>query len=89
MRRFVLVTLLLGSFGFAGCFNPDRPSCSFVCSGSAPACPDQYECRADNYCHLIGNTDVCGFSDAATEPLDLSATPSDMLTATTDAGTTD
>lgn len=86
MRRFVLVTLL---FGFAGCFNPDKPSCSFVCAGSAPACPEDYECRADNYCHLIGNSDSCGFSDAATAPSDLSATPPDMVSTPIDFASQD
>ncbi len=79
MRRIVLATIVCGLFGFTGCFNPDKPSCSFVCSGTAPACPDDYECRADNYCHLIGNSDTCGFSDAAAAPLDLSATSADMV----------
>ena len=37
MRRLVLVTLLLT---FAGCFNPDKPVCSFVCAATTPACPD-------------------------------------------------
>jgi hypothetical protein len=90
MRRFVLVTLVLGfGFGFGGCFDPDKPSCSYVCAGSAPFCPADYECRADNYCHLVGTTDSCNFSDAAVAPQDLSATPSDMFTATTDAASHD
>ncbi len=63
----------------AGCFNPDKPTCSYVCADVDPKCPDDYECRADGYCHLIGTTDSCLFSDAAM-PLDLSVTvPSDMM----------
>lgn len=90
MRRFLLATLVFGfGLGFGGCFNPDKPTCSFVCAGAAPLCPDDYECRSDNYCHLKGTTDSCGFSDAAVAPQDLSATPSDMLTAAADSATHD
>ncbi len=62
----------------AGCFNPDKPTCSYVCADVDPKCPDDYECRPDGYCHLIGTTDSCLFSDAAT-PNDMAMTlPSDM-----------
>jgi hypothetical protein len=67
MSRLVLLcaTLLL-----AGCFNPDKPSCSYACADSDPRCPDSYECRSDGYCHLMGTTDTCNFSDASV-PLDM------------------
>ena len=63
--------------GFAGCFDPDQPTCSYICSESEPRCPDDYECRADNYCHLVGSTEACGFSDAAVVT-DFSAVSIDM-----------
>jgi hypothetical protein len=68
----------------SGCFNVDKPSCSYVCADVEPRCPDSYECRADGYCHLTGTTDVCLFSDAAM-PADMSvavSTPADMTPAT-------
>lgn len=68
MRALLLCTLLVA---VAGCFHPQKPSCSYVCGDSTPKCPDDYECRADGYCHLIGSTDACLFSDAAV-PLDMS-----------------
>jgi hypothetical protein len=82
--RALLMTLGLVAVAFAGggCFDPDRPVCSYVCSESEPRCPDEYECRSDNYCHLVGSTQACGFSDAAVAT-DLSVTvdmsqPSDL-----------
>jgi hypothetical protein len=75
MRRLLVVaTLALG----AGCFNPDKPTCSYVCSDTGPKCPEDYECRSDNYCHLVGTVGECGYSDAAV-PVDMSATvPADL-----------
>jgi hypothetical protein len=78
MRLFVLASLALAlATGFAGCFNPDQPTCSYICSESEPRCPDSYECRADNYCHLVGSTEACGFADASVST-DLSAVTTDM-----------
>ena len=76
MRRpFLHVFLFL--LPLAGCFNFDEPICAYACSpstsGSAgTSCPDDYECRADGYCHKQGTTEACSFSDAAITP-DLSA----------------
>lgn len=79
MRRLVTAAaMLLAAASFSGCFNVDKPTCSYVCSDTAPACPDDYECRADGYCHLKGTTEACAFSDAAV-PLDMSMSlPADM-----------
>ena len=70
MRGLAFAALL-----FAGCFNPDEPSCSFAC-GSAGECPNDYACQSDGYCHKNGDNTACGFSDAAmpdiAEPVDLS-----------------
>ena len=91
MRRLALALALCG---FAGCFHPDKPACSFVCADSDPKCPDDYECRADNYCHLTKSApdESCNFSDAAVAPIDLQvpdAAATDMLPATTDASQSD
>jgi len=81
LRRLLFVTALalLG-----GCFSPDKPVCSYSCASTQPACPDDYECRADGYCHLVGTEDQsCGFTAppdmAMTLPsTDMSGAPSDM-----------
>lgn len=73
-RLIVLVALALAG----GCFNPEKPTCSYACAASGMSCPTDYECRTDGYCHLVGSTDACLFSDAAV-PLDMSvAVPGDM-----------
>ncbi len=74
LRRFAFAALLCS---VAGCFNPDKPTCSYVCADTEPKCPEDYECRPDGYCHLTGTTDVCPFTDAAM-PLDMSANASDL-----------
>ena len=58
------------------CFSPELPTCAYICNTAEPRCPDEYECRADCYCHLKGSTEACGFPqdmgcDAATPPPDL------------------
>lgn len=60
-----LVALGLTSVGLNACFNVDQPICSFVC-GPSSACPEDYECRSDGYCHLRGSIESCEFSDAST-----------------------
>jgi hypothetical protein len=75
MRLSFCVLLITAALGLGGCFNYSEPVCSFSCgTGDAGAdfCPGNYECRADGYCHKIGTTEACGFSDAAVSP-DLSA----------------
>ena len=71
----VLAVGLLGR-----CFSPDLPACSFRCGPADPMCPDEYECRADGYCHLLGSTAACPFS------MDLAPAP-DLSSA--DGGTSD
>ena len=76
MRRLLL---LVATLAVAGCFSPDKPTCSYACSDTEPRCPVDYECRTDGYCHLVGTTTACLFSDAAV-PQDMSAaTPPDMV----------
>lgn len=72
----------------AGCFSPEKPICSYVCADTAPKCPDDYECRSDGYCHKIGTSDACPFSDAAM-PADLSATAPPDMTSAGDLASTD
>lgn len=45
---------LLGS-----CFAPTYSDCAFRCGTQAPLCPDEYECRADGYCHLHTSAVSC------------------------------
>jgi len=47
----------------AGCFSPATPPCSFIC-GDNNACPDDYMCLSDGYCHYKGMQAACGYSDA-------------------------
>jgi hypothetical protein len=68
MRRWLLPLVLFAS----ACFNWDEPPCSFVC-GDNGSCPDDYSCASDGYCHKNGDTNACGFSDAAAPTGDLSA----------------
>ncbi len=83
MRHLVTIAALaLVSIGAAGCFSVDRPVCSYVCADVDPKCPDDYECRSDGYCHLVGSTASCAFSDAAV-PIDMSVSgPADMTSPT-------
>ena len=70
--------LLFAALAVAGCFSPDKPTCSYACADVEPRCPEDYECRSDGYCHLVGSTTMCLFSDAAM-PQDMSVTmPPDM-----------
>ncbi|HXU72684.1 MAG TPA: hypothetical protein VN947_25355 [Polyangia bacterium] len=79
MRRLLAVaTLAFAAASFSGCFNVDKPTCSYACSDTTPKCPDDYECRTDGYCHLTGTTEACMFSDASV-PIDMSMpAPADL-----------
>jgi hypothetical protein len=84
MRRLVSIfaLALAATTGFSGCFNVDKPTCSYVCSDTSPKCPDSYECRSDGYCHLVGTTAACTFADAAVQvPVDMSM-PHDLVSTT-------
>ena len=83
MRRLFSIALLALACG--GCFDVDKPVCSYVCADVDPKCPEDYECRADGYCHKVGSTAACAFSDAAV-PIDMAVSvPPDM----TQLGTSD
>ena len=82
MRRLLAIAIVaLAGGSFSGCFNVDKPTCSYACSDTQPQCPDDYECRTDGYCHLTGTTAACLFSDAAVPALDMS-TPRDLTSTT-------
>lgn len=59
MKRGLVLLVVPLSLLLLRCFSPDLPVCSFQCYGSA--CPQDYECRDDGYCHLIGTTAACNF----------------------------
>ena len=62
--------LLLGA---SRCFAPTYADCAFRCGPSEPACPPEYVCGADRFCHLPSSTNVCLF-------------PADLATTDRDAG---
>jgi hypothetical protein len=70
MKRLLVALALLAP----ACFNVDERPCSFAC-GPGGACPDDYQCLADGYCHLHGDPAECGYSDMSMPdlpPMDLS-----------------
>jgi hypothetical protein len=81
-------TVLGAALVLPRCFTADLPTCAYICGPTEPRCPDEYECRADCYCHLKGSTEACGFPvdmgcDAAQPAPDLAsardlASPSDQ-----------
>ncbi len=81
--------LLSGLLLLSRCFNPQLPACSFICNssdGGGPACPAEYECRSDGYCHLRGSTESCPYSMDLSPAPDLwsnadMSVPSDMTAA--------
>jgi hypothetical protein len=88
MRRLLAVaTLAFASLAMGGCFNVDKPTCSYVCADVEPRCPEDYDCRSDGYCHLTGTTGACAFSDAAM-PADMSVAVPPVVDMTP-AGTSD
>jgi hypothetical protein len=60
----LLTALLLGN-----CFSPSYSDCAYRCSLAPPACPDEYECQSDGYCHLHGSTTACVFISTAPQDL--------------------
>ncbi len=48
--------------GLSRCFSPELPACAYRCNTAEPSCPDEYECRADRYCHLRGSTESCPYT---------------------------
>lgn len=67
MRRNFPSLLALFGLSIAGlfcasCFAPTYTDCAFRCAAAAPLCPDEYECRADGYCHLHDSAIVCSFA---------------------------
>jgi hypothetical protein len=70
----------LGLFVGGGCFSLDEPPCSFSC-GPGGACPDDYVCMADNYCHKSGSPGMCPYPDAAVATDMTAPLPGDMASA--------
>lgn len=81
---------VLGLLLLPRCFSPALPDCSYRCFGSEPACPDEYECRDDGYCHRQGTATTCPFSDMRQQdlrrPADLSSAGDGGDGGTDDAG---
>lgn len=70
-------TLGLGgaALGLVRCFSPDLPACAYICNTAEPRCPDEYECRADSYCHLRGSTEACSYSMDLAPAVDMLVAP--------------
>lgn len=64
--------VFLALLSLVRCFQPDLPVCSYRCNTDEPKCPDEYECRADRYCHKKGTTESCPFSMDLAPPPDIS-----------------
>lgn len=60
--RSLFVAVWLCLLGLPSCYTPYEPICSFRCGDNA-ACPANYQCLADNYCHLHGQAGDCGYPD--------------------------
>jgi hypothetical protein len=69
------------------CYEIPRPACGFLC-GPGGACPDEYRCAADMYCHRNDTAPdlVCTRPDAAL-PVDATGddVPADAPDAAPDA----
>lgn len=74
---FLCAFLVGGSLLFADCYAPSYSDCAFRCGAKEPACPDEYECQKDGYCHLRGSTAACPFPSVAS---DMGAPASDAAT---------
>lgn len=78
-RAAALLACTLGlvgaALGLVRCFNPDLPACAYICNTAEPRCPDEYECRADGYCHLRGSTEACSYSMDLAPAVDMLVAP--------------
>ena len=78
--RFVAVgvaaALLVGAAGaiVASCYDVPEPDCGFIC-GPSEACPNDYTCADDHYCHRVGALPglVCAPPDAPRSVTDAAA----------------
>lgn len=70
MKRLACLLALLVPLALGGCFDPDEPPCAFSC-GDNGACPTDYMCLSDGFCHLHGKPGACGFPDAAQPGTDM------------------
>ncbi len=70
---------LLTAVLLISCFSPSYSDCAFRCSLTPPACPDEYDCQSDGYCHLHGSTTSCVFTSTAADmsPAKDAALPTD------------
>jgi hypothetical protein len=79
---------VLAALSLSQCFAPTYADCAFRCGPQAPLCPDEYECRADGYCHLRQGTASSADAQSNTScpySLDLSVQP-DLGAGPIDAG---
>jgi hypothetical protein len=55
----MLGLIVLHGMSLVGCFEAPQPICQYSCAQAPHECPPSYECRADQYCHLVGTTGSC------------------------------
>lgn len=73
------IALLVGlaaGLGLASCFAPEYHDCAFRCGPESPACPAEYDCLADGYCHRKDSAATCPFTMPA--PDMTAASPRDL-----------
>lgn len=73
MRQLFGLSLILASTLSAACYAPTYVDCAFRCGSSMPACPDEYECRSDGYCHVHDSAITCSFATDMSAAQDLAS----------------
>ena len=86
MRNLLILVCSLALVG--GCYQVDEPVCAYACGqgpgGNAQRCPGGYECRADDYCHKVGSTAACQYSDASVVDQSGAVPPNSDFSSTSD-----
>jgi hypothetical protein len=60
--RAIAAVAVAAALAVAACYAPDLPPCTVTCVPGGVACPAEFTCAADGYCHDIGDTASCTMS---------------------------
>lgn len=63
----IALTALVVGGSVVSCFSPREPPCAFSCARPPHACPPDYTCGNDGYCHRVDATAACDYGDAGRE----------------------